>query len=397
MPSRSALRSPALALLVGALGALTAGTVACGAPDDAEETSEDEGEISAQAPARACAYGAPDCNTCVEDVVGQVKALDDHGSVLGYRMNGHTPVSSSDHWQGVQRPMSGQGKYLVVSRRGRHKMLDVVEMGSRRAGGVPFLSNRSAPGRDAVATVPPTSDRIVAELAQDPGFDHAGGLQLLGDVLAIPLENGTASRVVFFDVANPRVPRRLGMVTRPAIGSAGTASMARLSNGRVLLIAGRTNASVLDLYVGRQGGFDPDSFKLASTWSSQSDRVSTRLSDGDDHFGAYQSLNFVTQCDGQLFLLGGNRTAGAFGLPLPGTDFLDLYAVKLEGKPASLRMHLTKVAKRHLYCGLDGTRQCSLDAASGAFAAPDHRLFVYSTENASDGPEDTVKMEEFHP
>ncbi|RYZ44071.1 MAG: hypothetical protein EOO71_00950 [Myxococcaceae bacterium] len=110
---------------------------------------------------------------------------------------------------------------------------------------------------------------------------------------------------------------------------------------------------------------------------------------GQGEWGAFQSLNFVTDCnDSQLYLVG--TRLGGLRWGAVSDDYAHLYRVKLDG-----HMRIEHVASKHLYCSNDGSRQCNLDAAAGIFVGPDRGLILYATEHADDGPGSTVKMMEF--
>lgn len=312
------------------------------------------------------------------DPIGAVNALSDHGVLLGYHLNGFFDPSTTKHWEGVARLAGGSTKYLAVSRIGP-EMFDIVEMGSRTGDGEAYGSSRAS-----IGAPPPATDRVVGMVAEDEGYDHAGGIQALGDVLAVPLENGTSSRVVFFDVADPRAPKRLTSLERPNIGQAGTAGLATLPDGRTLLVVGRKGDQTLDFYSTSATNFS--GFHLDATWSVTVDGVKSALGDGDAKFGDYQNLDVLRGCDDRLYLLGTHREG-----VLVGTDFVDLFALDLSPKPV-----LTKVAIRHMYCADGGEEaQCNLDAAAGVYVTPSGALHVYAVEHDNDGPGGSIKMKEF--
>jgi hypothetical protein len=60
---------------------------------------------------------------------------------------------------------------------------------------VRFGSNRLAPVLDFQDTAPPTEDRIVTIVPHELGFRHAGGIQALGNILAIPRERAPRTEV----------------------------------------------------------------------------------------------------------------------------------------------------------------------------------------------------------
>ncbi|WP_043392719.1 hypothetical protein [Archangium violaceum] len=267
-------------------------------------------------------------------------------------------------------------------------------MGSRNTEGARFRSNRLAPNVSYPATPPPSSDRAIADAwFSDMDYTHAGGMQASGSLLAVPLESspsGENGRVVFYDMATPWRPVRLPVNQWGQTQEAGTASLAKLSDGRFLLILGRAHANNLEFY--RSTGGDLRSTDAGFVPLDNWNEGELRSAIGDREFGNYQNLNLVTQCDGSLFLVGTHLNSAT------GEDWIDLFRLTEE----SGQVVITKVAKKHLYCGYpspgydSGTnRQCNLDAAGGVYVDPWGQLIVYGTEHDNDGPGSSVKMMEF--
>ncbi len=344
-----------------------------------------------------CGWGDDKCNKCVNDVVSAVNNLRDHGEVMGFFPLGD-PVTLSNHWQGVQRLPFGGGRHLAISQSGPTKAFSVVEMGSRDGGGLRFRSNRLAPNQSYPATPPPSSDRVITDvwLPSSLPYTHQGGMQVVGHVLAVPLEDSTvggAARVIFYDMANPTQPVLLPTSRIAMTEDAGTASVARLADGRFLLIIGRADANNLEVYLSTTADLRApmNAFTLVDTWNEAELRS---VITNDREFANYQNLNLVTQCDGSLFLVGTHLDSST------GWDWVDAHRVTAEGD----NLVLTKVARRHLYCGYPspgydtGTnRHCNLDAAGGLYVDPHGQLLVYGTEHDNDGPAGSVKMMEFRP
>ncbi len=343
-----------------------------------------------------CGWGDDKCNKCVPDVVSAVNGLRDHGDVLGFFPLGD-PVTLSNHWQGVQRLPFGGGRYVAISQSGPTKAFSVVEMGSRDGGGSRFRSNRLAPNQSYPATPPPSSDRVITDvwLPSSLPYTHQGGMQAVGYVLAVPLEDSTvggAARVIFYDMANPAQPVLLPTSRIAMTEDAGTASVARLADGRFLLIIGRADANNLEVYLSTTADLraSMNAFTPVDTWNE----AELRTAIGSREFANYQNLNLVTQCDGSLFLVGTHLNS------VTGADWVDAHRVTAEGD----NLVLTKVAMRQLYCGYpspgydSGTnRHCNLDAAGGVYVDPHGQLIVYGTEHDNDGPGGSVKMMEFRP
>src|SRR5690606_14899105 len=104
----------------------------------------------------------------------------------------------------------------------------------------------------------------------------------------------------------------------------------------------------------------------------QSDLASTI----DDHeFGRYQNLHFVADRTGRLFLIGTNRN-------WLGHDWVDGFLVTGTGDRPGGPIALTKVARRHLDCDVDGVGQCDLKAGAGTFVDRDGVLLLYAVELA---------------
>jgi len=350
------------------------------------------GQAGAAAPVltgkTTCPYGATDCNPCAANVVDSMNRLRTHGDTLGYRMNGAADVDAFHHWQGVQRLMTHGGRYLAISRSVEDADVGfvVVEMGSRDGTGARLRSNRLQPGVRSVLTAPPAEDGVVVEVPRDPEFHHAGGIQALGNFLALPVESSEASRVLFYDMTDPLAPRRMATeVDHTPFGTAaGAALVARLADDRILLGIGRGDSTVLDFYVSTGSDLETAGFEHFDSWSR--DESHSDLPDGDGNFAAYQSINLITQCDGTLFLVGTHENT-QIGL---GADFADTF--RLENGPGD-DVVITKVARRHLTC--DG--QCNLDAAGGVYLDPEGHILVYGTEHDNDGPGGSVKFSEFRP
>ena len=224
---------------------------------------------------------------------------------------------------------------------------------------------------------------------------HAGGLSMLGSILAVPMHGGSprVAKVVFYDLAEPESPRRLPVeIARPGRKASATA-LTRLPNGHYLVavLAAFDGLPLrLDFYLSRSTVLDDGFLPEPVTW-----RVSgVAARPGQDRtFNHFQSINFIRQADGRLYLVGFHNRVGPHTI-LPGRDYADLYEVLFpramtEGADPILEMPtVTKVANRMLRC-TDGF--CSLDAAAGLFVDPVTKaMSVYATPGWLDG--DTVKV-----
>jgi len=354
-------------------------------------------------------YGGADHNRCVPDVAAAVNRLRTHGDPLGFHFNGFTRdlwflPTVPKHWQGIQR-LAVNGTPRLVITRGGGPMFAVAEMGSRGGGGSRLRSNRITPATPYPLTVPPATDKLVFEEKNLSGFDHAGGAQLSGKILAVPLESSGDSKIRFYVVEPSGSPQPLPkMIERKGLSNeAGAVAFTKIAGGLFVVAVGRADSEKIDFYVSNTVDAKTTSYWYLSTWSKSS--VKSKLS-GDSRWGAYQSINFVSQCDGKLFLVGTHNDSKG-GL---GDDWVDAYLVdnvvtsflppNAGEKKIVKDVTLTKVAKRHLHCsfswgGAGDAKYCNLDAAGGVYVDPEGELIVYSTTHTDSGPNGTMNMMEF--
>lgn len=261
-----------------------------------------------------------------------------------------------NHFQGIQRPP--RSNYLVVS-----------GSNPRSSRGQLFVIRQDDSG---------TGD-VVANIDVDPVMWHAGGLSMLGTILAVPIHGGSPrqAKVVFYDLATPEQPRRLPIEISRPLRKASATALTRLTNGHYL-------AAVLSAFDGLPRRID---FYLSSTQAIEDgfapEPVTWRVSEvqarpGQERtFSYFQTINFVSQADGRLFLVGFHNSFFSAAM-LPGRDYADLYEVVLPdapvlAEPARLeKPAIVKVATRMLRCT---GGYCNLDAAAGLYIDPDTQTF----------------------
>jgi hypothetical protein len=201
-------------------------------------------------------------------------------------------------------------------------------------------------------------------MAMSP-LKHAGGCQVFGQYLVAGVEDNDSnqeSEVQFWDFR--RFPTQLVPMTIPRSGkekvsTAGAVGLSSYEKGTALAVA-TFNAATIDFYVSEADPFGGSPFNLRFTWvESEADKTGWI----DQNFGAYQSVNLITQTDGQLFMVGLHR-AGDY-------DFMDLYGVNLAGGAASA---LTKLGKKHMIC----TNGCNFNAGAGIFIPSSAGFEVYA-------------------
>jgi hypothetical protein len=359
-------------------------------------------------------------NYSVPDVTAAFNALKHHPEVLAFRPSADGVLAPGNldhtdtHYQGIQRFMGAGLPYLFLSTSGMadddRGRLVTVKLPSREPTGERLKSNRLVKGVPVNETGAPGPDGIVK--THTFGWHHAGGMQLLGDILAIPLEGKVGDeseigKIVFFDVSQPESPVELPVSLDLSSHEAGVVGLTRLADGRFLLVVTWGDNKTVEFYRSNGNDFKAPgfSFSLHDSWSS------TEVKNSADGWPtgktSYQGLTLVNQTDGRLFMVGGRNTFSSTPI-LIGEDRLGLYEITgVSGETASTNVVITQVgSERHLFCSTDGRAQGAVRMATarmnadflagvGTYVSPSGELIVYACEHYNDGPGRSVRFVEF--
>lgn len=206
-------------------------------------------------------------------------------------------------------------------------------------------------------------------------FNHAGGIQISDNVLAVGVEdfNGRKkSKVKFFDLRDFRRPIELGHleVNRSSNikkrKTAGAVGLIKL-NDRYLMITGSWNSETIDFYYSNMEDLLNTScrFELFDSWEIAKENKNDWI---DKNWGGYQFLNLVSFDNSNIYLIGGHNSSPH--------DWIDLYKIELASPPSHVR--LVKVSKRHLFCDPDPSFEFA-----GGIIIDGTRLHVIATEEKS--------------
>jgi hypothetical protein len=319
----------------------------------------------------------------IDNVEAAFAAISTNGRHLTARANGHIPEPSYrvslknlfglwNHFQGVQR-LAGTD-YLVV------------------AGSNP----RSSLGQlFVIRQEDNATGDVVASIDVDPVMWHVGGLSMLGPILAVPIHRGSPrqAKIVFYNLVDPERPHKLPVeIDRPSRKASATA-LTRLRNGHYVgaVVAAFDGRPLrVDFYLSRTQTFDDGFAPEPATWLVSEVHAAHGQERTFDHF---QAINFVSQADGRLFLVGFHNTFGSASA-LPGRDYADLYEVIFPDasvNAASPRLEkpvIVKVANRMLRCT---SGYCNMDAAAGLYVdANTQTLSVYAAAGWLD--DETMKL-----
>lgn len=301
-----------------------------------------------------CPPGAPACEPAIDDPVGQLRDLAEDGRPLSFRAGAMSSVSRANHFQSVQRlPGAGPARFVVTRETARREETDIGIVES---------------------TGPRGGERVARAFDTGTAHTHAGGTQLVGRLLVVPLERGGGgSAVHLYELTPTSAPRLVAAIDhRGARGErlpeAGAAGMVAMADGHYLLVVGTRHSRRLDFYRSGAGDLASAGWRHLDRW----DPGELETAIGDRRFGAYQSLHLLAGSDGALYLLGSHRQ-------FFHSDWLDLHQLAIRrGSDGRLAVRLVKVGKKHLQCGGGAADRCNLDAGTGVFIDGDGRLRVYA-------------------
>ncbi len=370
----------------------------------------------------------------VPDVVGQFDALTERADAMGFELRGPDP-SQCRHMQAVVRVDAPDGTpYLLVSRSGKdtgafctsgseRSNIYIVRMGSRDTDGERMRSNRLRRDSDTTYTPPESADGVVDTILFDgttdwPHYEHPGGMQQVGNVLALALEEGKSgqpsTKILFIDVSDPAAPLMLPNSFDPPTSKAGVVGITACGSGRatgslcatghyLMLVTGGDNDELLFFESNTDNLMSEDlTWTMVYTWD-KSELI------GGSWPAGHQTLHFIREGSlaGKLFLAG----ARPAGITVEGNfadDYIDLYEVGFDDGAVQLTHRSTKHQISHptgegVLVGDEviwGARLASFAAASGFHVTPTGELLFYATEHDNDGPEgsngrSSVKMGEW--
>ena len=304
----------------------------------------------------------------VGDAVAAFGAIPDHGLYLQAHTNNDFDYGwgiDVAHIQGMQR-LRGSDNLVLSSDDGEGSRLAIVSITST-PGDELLASNENPPPEDKVSKIYTQFDAGV--------WDHAGGMATCGDILVVPLENETASEIHFLFVPQDD-PAELydlsdryenAIISRPSDGSgdnAGAVALTRFPTGTheghyLLAVLTHGHDGPLDFYLSNTTHIF-DGFRFVAQWDGVEDPV----------FHGNQNMDFITQTDGGIFLLGTDNSNVQ-----SGEDWAELYRVQFADESFA-DPTLTFVASTHFYCGDHG----DFDGGTGLYINHDGKLALYTVE-----------------
>ena len=413
----------------------------------------------------------------VPDVPAQFFNLTTMADPLGFNITTTPDPSACRHYQGMHRAEGSDGTpFFIVTRSGntpslpgpdellcddspgetRNGNLIVFRMDSRDKNGERLRSNRLKKGVHVDSTAPIASlDRATIyftpiggdpndpDPAKRPGlvlregendlpprvYQHPGGMQAVGNILAVALESPrqfgkkidlilcnqdppdtaacdryygyeraqSETAVHFYDISDPEEPKfRSQFIPRNSAGEniskVGVVAITPLPNGRYLMvISGGEHNHTWFFY--RSTVNDLSSPNLS--WEQVRSPLGPVTED------AHQTLNFLREgnIEGDLYIAGA-RGHVEFGPFFTDRDRIDLYKIDCVTKNCEPGEDITVTTRFQgkfisPFPSTNGTQLASLAAASTFYVSPLGELIFYATEHDNDGPGETVKVGEW--
>ncbi|MGE5292668.1 MAG: hypothetical protein ACM3ML_36855 [Micromonosporaceae bacterium] len=291
-------------------------------------------------------------NAKLQNVPQAFNCVQPTGSILTIDRTGHV-FPAGGHFQGVQHVSGDPDRMLLTSSSNREAYLVACRM-------------QPSAGRNGVV-------ERVTTLRASP-LNHAGGFQADGQLLAIGVEDDSArnrSEVQFWKYPPGGSPSLIRAIVRSGPGDVSTAGAVGFAPhaGGMVLVVGTWDCNTVDVYTSARNPLaDPAAaFRLWRTWrKADADKQGWC----DNNFGNYQAINLLKQSDGEIFMVGFNRS--------DGDDWMDLYSLNMSAASPTTRM-LRKVAKKHMICH----GSCSFDKAAGLQTISTTRFEVYAAKGTS--------------
>ena len=288
-----------------------------------------------------------DRNRKVGDVLSAFHQQSGDATVIEFAMEGWS-IPSGGHLQGIQRTYTRK-PYFIISGSSDHEAYLIVV--GKVAEGYGIIQKKA--------------------ISHDP-YRHAGGIQIIGDYLAVGVEDNSIkdkSWVYFLNIADPEKPIGDPIIRIPRVGeekllTAGAVAVIKRARNH-LLIVGSWDSDTLDFYEsnGYALGHPACDFEYWQTW-----RKDDAFRDDwcDDIWGNYQNLNLISDASDRLFLAGYYRNAER-------EDYADLYSLDVDKPTQNM---IKKESARLLEC----KNGASFQYAGGLHINDENSFLSYACE-----------------
>jgi len=275
-------------------------------------------------------------NDRLSDVPSALQGIAASDDLLSFTL-GPIKLPAGGHLQGIQIALEDAppGRQVLIS----HDSLTVAYLAVVEFLGTE-LDDFAASGQLALVRQLPSD-------GQSPPLRHAGGFQLAGRVLAVGVEDNQEkkrSQIQFWSFDNRTRLDQLKHLTiargsaTPKVATAGAVGLVEREQDHLLAV-GNWDCRAIDFYVSNGNPLTDLACRFEHTLQWQADAAATDDWKPDAIRGMYQSLNFMRDAAGNLFLF-------AFETSPMGQDVIDLFEVDLaRGPERALRKLERKTAQ----------------------------------------------------
>lgn len=304
---------------------------------------------------------------------------------LGARANDKIPdpdytskVSGSlglgEHFQGIQRI----GRHLIISggiKTGtRRSQLIVIRMGTRLVRGPWALPKYGHNYRK-----PPADDGIVRVVDVDETRWYAGGIQCMGDFVAVPIYSGdhdSEIRYFEFSAGDSSLAAIPAITLNCSYTAAKAVALTRLPDNHYMTMIWDDHS--LAFHYSKSEVF-LDGFEAAHVNVNKDDVVGG-FQPGDHGLGGldgtYQSVNLVRQTGEGMYIVA-TRNSQKLSPSVTGVDYADLYRVAWPNGFTSPPL-ITLVKHRKFYCY---NQQCNFGAGTGIYVDDEEHMYLYGVSH----------------
>jgi hypothetical protein len=298
-----------------------------------------------------------------------------------------------EHFQGIQRI----GQFLIISggvKTGlRRSQLILIKMESQPPNGPWALPDYGSDYKN-----PSSLDRIVKVKDIDCPKWHAGGIQALGSIVAVPVYGDKkGSEVRFFTLdesANDLLPEANLTLVKPA-SEAKAVALAKLPNGHFMLVT--WDDEKLEFHYNPSADFE-NGFPQHPNAVVNKREIPENFQPGENGIGGgtYQSLNFVVDKTdaanrSKTVYLVAARNSEKASPTIMGIDYLDLY--KFEWPNGFKRKPLISLVEhRQIFCY---NQQCNFGAGAGIYLDDEQHLFLYGASHWLHGGNSRYNFNEY--
>jgi hypothetical protein len=351
-----------------------------------------------------------DCaNQCAEDPVADL--LEHIDTSPKYKVSYSTQCGNesgvkyndqAEHFPGIRRARKGHRQGIQrIDRNGKTYLLTSYNLKSKGEpidGGIEVIDMSG--GDEGCGPIGDSTAGCPVHVYKDPNFYHGGGLSTYGRWVALSVDNPrdehSRAGIRLLDFANPENPVAGDVLVHE--GGSASAALTRLSNGRYLAVSFRSDHA--QFYTTQT-----EHFSLSSEDWVEHDEIELPDEWPDNFPNEYQGTQFLSNCDGELYLVGTyhkqtvtqHKENKGWSYDLVETNEAEVWRLTFTKKNVPV---FTFVGAREYECGTGKHPQCDFNAGAGTWTDTYGNVYMYGVEYFNQGEVEgvaAVRLYEFTP